>query len=92
MDAKQPPVPAEVEAAIARALAELPAEEASYVVASIANRAASALQKLSRSKAEEKRGTPEWGRWARLQNASRDAVLRTATCREVARDVASRQG
>ncbi len=87
MDARKPPVPAEVEAAI-RATADLPPEQAAYVLAAVANRAAAALHKLAREGAEGKKGQPDWGRWARLQNASRDAVLRTATSREIAGEIA----
>jgi hypothetical protein len=88
MESRKPPVPPDVEAAVKAAVAELPAAEAAYVLAAIANRATAALHKLARDTAEAKRGTPEWGRWARLQNASRDAVLRTATSREVAGELA----
>ncbi len=88
MQRRRDAVPPEVEAAIASAIADLPSAVAAHVLASIANRAAAALHKLAREVAESKRGTPEWGRWARLQNASRDAVLRTASCREVAGELA----
>ncbi len=87
MDARKPPVPEEVETAI-RATADLPPEQAAYVLAAIANRATAALHKLAREGAEGRKGQPDWGRWARLQNASRDAVLRTATSREIAGDIA----
>ena len=87
MDSKKPPVPEEVEAAI-RAAKDMPPEQAAYVLAAVANRAAAALHKLARDASEGRRGQPDWGRWARLQNASRDAVLRTATSREIAGEIA----
>ncbi len=87
MDARKPPVPEEVEAAV-REAAGLPPDQAAYVLAAIANRAAAALHKLARDTADGRKGQPDWGRWARLQNASRDAVLRTATSRELAGEIA----
>ena len=86
MEQKRETVPPEAEAAI-RAAGELPAAEAAATLAAIANRAAAALHKVAREAAEARRGTAEWSRWARLQNASRDAVLRTAASRESARSL-----
>lgn len=77
-------VPAEVEAAIKEAAANPNRAEAVFVLASIANRAAAALHQAARAEANARKGTPEWGRWASLTNASRDAILRTATCRQTA--------
>jgi hypothetical protein len=77
-------VPPEVEAAIKAAAANPHRSEAALVLASIANRAAAALHQLARSEANARKGLPDWGRWASLTNASRDAILRTATCRQTA--------
>jgi hypothetical protein len=87
MESRRPPVPPEVEAAIKASVEGDPAT-AAYVLAAVANRAAAALHKLARETSEARKGQPDWGRWARLQNASRDAVLRTATSREIAGEIA----
>lgn len=81
-------VPAEIEAALKALVATLPAAEAAQVLAATGNRAVALLHKVARDAAEGKRGTTEWGRWARLQNSARDAVLRTAAAREVANEIA----
>ena len=91
MEQKRESVPPEVEVAIGAA-GELPPAEAAAVLAAIANRAAAALHKVAREAAEARRGTAEWSRWARLQNASRDAVLRTAASREAARSLVDQTG
>lgn len=91
MESSRPPVPAEVEAAIAAA-AELPPGQAAFVLAAVANRAATALHKLARDTADARKGQADWGRWARLQNASRDAVLRTASSRQIAGEIAGAAG
>ena len=62
--------------------------EAALILASIANRATAALHQLARAEANARKGQPNWGRWASLTNASRDAVLRTATCRQTAGQLA----
>lgn len=81
-------VPPDVEQAIKTALANPRRGEAALTLASIANRATAALHQLARSEAQARKGAPEWGRWASLTNASRDAVLRTATCRQTANQLA----
>lgn len=77
-------VPPDVEAAIKAAAALPNRAEATLILASIANRATAALHQTARTEANNRKGTPEWGRWAALANVSRDAVLRTATCRQTA--------
>ena len=81
-------VPADVEAAVKSALALDNHAEGVAVLAAIANRATAALHQLARTEANARKGQPEWGRWASLVNASRDAVLRTATCRQTANQLA----
>lgn len=64
---------------------------AAVELALMANRVVSELHKLARKIANEKRGTPDWGRWASLVNTSRDAVLRTAACRKAASQLAQEE-
>lgn len=88
MDAARGRLPPEIDAAI-RQLAENPERgEAALHLAAVANRAAAALHQLARAEANARKGQAEWGRWASLMNASRDAVLRTATCRQTATQLA----
>lgn len=58
-------------------------------LALIVHRATNELQKLSRREAGRRRGQPDWGAWASLQNATRDMVLKAATCRKTARQLAA---
>src|SRR5438105_1840568 len=62
--------------------------EAAVLLASIANRAAAALHQLARAQGSAHKGQANWGRWASLANVSRDAVLRTATSRQTASQLA----
>ena len=62
---------------------------AALALALIAHRATNELQKLSRKAAAQRRGQPDWGAWASLQNATRDMVLKAATCRKTARQLAA---
>src|SRR6185437_7776124 len=80
-------VPGDVEVAIKDLTANPNRAEAALVLASIANRAAAALHHLARAEANSRKGAPDWGRWASLTNASRDAILRTATCRQTANQI-----
>src|SRR2546427_11730803 len=84
MDTGVARVPPEVEAAIKQAIGSNNRAEGAFLLAAIANRATAALHQVARSEASARKGQPEWGRWASLVNASRDAVLRTATCRQAA--------
>lgn len=77
-------LPLEIESAIKAAEENLTPAEAALRLAAIANRATAALHQLARVQANQTKGQPSWGRWASLMNASRDAVLRTATCRQTA--------
>ncbi|HVC35801.1 MAG TPA: hypothetical protein VNL16_20010 [Chloroflexota bacterium] len=77
-------VPSEVETAIKDIAGNPNRAEAAFILASIANAATARLHQLVRSEANARKGTPDWGRWASLTNASRDAILRTATCRQTA--------
>jgi hypothetical protein len=70
--------------------AELGPEQAAYVVAVVANRAAAELHRLARAQATAQKGTPEWGTWAALQNAARNLVLQSSTARDVAAKLAGR--
>jgi hypothetical protein len=88
MDGSVARVPPVVEAAIKEIVGGENPADAAFVLASIANRAAAALHQLARSRASERKGQPDWGRWASLTNVSRDAVLRTATCRQTANQLA----
>ena len=83
-------LPKEVEDAIRAAGAGgAPAQDA-LTLAAIANRAMAELNKLARAEASARRGQPDWGAWASLANAARDAILKTATCRKVATDLSRR--
>ncbi len=84
MDKSTGMVPPDVETAIKGLAGNPNRAEAALALASIANRAAAALHQLARAEANARKGTPEWGRWASLTNVSRDAILRTATCRQTA--------
>jgi hypothetical protein len=64
--------------------------QAALTLAAIANRAVAELNKLARAESTTRRGQPDWGAWASLANAARDAILKTATCRKVATDLSRR--
>lgn len=84
------PVPAEVEQAIRRLADDPDKTGAALSLAAIANRATAALNSLARSEANARRGQEDWGSWASLANAARDAVLKLAATRRVATDLAKR--
>jgi len=88
MDGGVARVPPEVEAAIKAIGSRDSPSEAALTLAAIANRAAAALHQLARAQSSAHRGQPDWGRWASLANVSRDAVLRTATSRQTAAQLA----
>ncbi len=90
MSSKPYQISPELEAMIKQA-GERGGAEGALELALIANRAVSELHKVARKIAEQKKGTSEWGRWAGLANVSRDAVLRTATCRQTAGQLAQQQ-
>lgn len=89
MDGGSIRLPAEIEAAIKQAGGAEDRAASALLLAAIANRAAAALHQLARAEATARKGQPDWGRWASLTNTSRDAVLRTATCRQTASQLAS---
>jgi len=70
--------------------AELGAEAAVYAVAVLANRAAAELHRLAKGEATARKGTPEWGTWAALQNSARKLVLDSSTARDGAARLAGR--
>jgi hypothetical protein len=83
--AEREPVSQErVDRLITELLAGLPEEEAVYVAAVLANRAATELHKRARAAASQRKGQAAWGAWAGLQNAARGLVLQSSTCRDSA--------
>ena len=66
-------------------------EEAVYAVAVLANRAAAELHRLTRAEATARKGTPEWGTWAALQNAARKLVLDATSARDGAARIVGRR-
>lgn len=84
IEVKPRAVPKEVDALLKGMAAELPPGAAAMMLSNIANRATAVLHKLAREQGNATKGQPNWGRWASLTNVSRDAVLRTATCRDTA--------
>jgi hypothetical protein len=80
-------IPSEVRESLARlASGAISPEEAAAALAAIAHRAANDLHKLARAEASARRDRPEWGPWAALANAARDAVLKTAAIRRTANE------
>ncbi len=84
IEVKPRAVPKEVDTVLKGIAAELPPAAAAMMLSNIANRATAVLHKLAREQGNANKGQPNWGRWASLTNVSRDAVLRTATCRDTA--------
>ena len=76
--------------ALLRGYAETaPPEEAARLLANTVNRAVASLHKLARDQAAARKGQREWATWAKLANASRNAVLAASMCREIANQIAS---
>ena len=84
IEVKPRAVPKEVDVLLKGMAADLPPAAAAMMLANTANRAVAVLHKLAREQGKASKGQPNWGRWASLTNVSRDAVLRTATCRDTA--------
>jgi hypothetical protein len=84
-----PVSPADAEEAV-RAALTLPPAQAALLLATICRRAAIALHQVARAEAEAHRGQPDWPAWAKLHNASRDAVVRTTALRDAANGVTDR--
>lgn len=85
-------LPPEVEDAIRGASAAETPEAAALTLAAIANRAVAELNKLARAQSNARRGQADWGSWAGLANTARDAVLRVATLRKLATEMAQKPG
>lgn len=79
------------DALIGELLAELDEAEATYAAAVLANRTASELHRRARVAANARRGGDQWGSWAALQNAARNLVLQSSTCRDAAAKLTGRQ-
>jgi len=65
-----------------RDLGSGPPEQAVLDLTAVANRAVIELHKLARQGANQRRGEPDWGKWARLANAARSGVLQIAAVRD----------
>ncbi len=83
-------VQAEADRLIKNLQADHGTEVAVYAVALLANRAAAELHRLAKAEATARKGTPEWGTWAALQNAARKLVLDSSTARDGAARLAGR--
>ena len=66
-------------------------DQAALTLAAIAHRAIAELNTLARGEANKRRGQPDWGMWASLANAARDAVLKLSACRRVAVELAQKR-
>ena len=77
-------LPPETEAMLTGFAAAESPEEASRLLANTANRAIALLHKLAREQAAARKGGRDWATWAKLANASRNAVLAASMTREVA--------
>jgi len=76
--------------ALVKGLAETaPPEEAARLLANTVNRAVASLHKLARDQAAARKGQKDWSSWAKLANASRNAVLSASMCREIANQMAA---
>jgi hypothetical protein len=76
---------------LAGLLAELSEQEAPYAAAVLVQRGATELHKRARAGAAARRGDADWGRWAGLQNAARNLVLQSSTCRDTAAALSGRK-
>jgi len=82
---------ARVDQLLAEMLEGLSPEEAVYLVALLVNRGATELHKRIRAGANARRGADDWGTWAGLQNAARNLVLQSSTCRDSAAALTGRK-
>ena len=82
-------LPPEAEALLRGYAETAPPEEAARLLANTVNRAVASLHKLARDQATARKGQREWATWAKLANASRNAVLAASMCREIANQMAS---
>jgi hypothetical protein len=81
---------ARAEGLLGELLAGLDEEQALYAAAVLANRTANELHRRARAGANDHRGGQAWGVWAGLQNAARNLVLQSSTCRDAAARLAGR--
>lgn len=88
MDSAAQEIQREVSEFIRARVQGLSPEESALIVAVIASQATAELHRLARAEATQRKGTPQWGAWASLQNAARAAVLQASTCRDVAAKLA----
>lgn len=80
-------IPVEVRDAFARLTSgSVPRADAAATLAAIAHRATNDLHRVARAEAGARRDLPEWGAWAALANAARDAVLKMAAIRRTANE------
>lgn len=77
---------------VQRLVRDRPPPEAALGLAELSSRVAVELHKLARAEAQARRGTEDWGRWAKLANAARTAVLQAASCRDAARELNAVEG
>jgi hypothetical protein len=84
-------IPPEADALVKRFAETAPPEEAARLLANTVNRAVASLHKLARDQAAARKGQKDWSTWAKLANASRNAVLAASMCREVANQIAAAQ-
>lgn len=81
---------AQVDSAIRELQHGLDDDQAVYMVALLANRAAAELHRLAKARATATKGEPAWGNWASLQNAARRLVLDATSARDGAAKLAGR--
>jgi hypothetical protein len=90
VDAPERNVQAEADRLIKELAAEAGPAEAAYAVAVLVNRAAAELHRLTKGEATARRGAPDWGTWAALQNTARALVLQSSTARDGAAKLVGR--
>lgn len=81
---------ARVDTLIRELYSELDPDQAAYMVALLANRAAAELHRQAKAQATATKGEADWGNWASLQNAARRLVLDATSAREGAAKLAGR--
>jgi hypothetical protein len=81
---------AEADRLIRELAADLAPDEAVYVVAVLASRAAAELHRVAKGQATDTKGSPAWGSWAALQNAARKLVLDASSARDGAARLSGR--
>lgn len=82
---------AEADATIAAFSRGLVGPTAALALAVLVGRAATRLHNLARAETTAQKGGPEWVSWAALQNATRNVVLQSSTCRDLAAKLAGRR-